>query len=102
MLKKAGAVAALAAGVMMVGSPAFAGEPEHDWHGHHDGHHGNHHFNQGHIVSLLNGNNVNAVVGLCNNDIPIIGLIVPIASPETTGNCAAGGISDGHDNNVGG
>ncbi|MBB5956263.1 hypothetical protein FHS29_002849 [Saccharothrix tamanrassetensis] len=102
MLKKAGAVAAIAAGFMMLGSPAFAvtGEPGDAGHAN-DGHDGPH-WTNGPIVSALNGNNVNAVVGACGNNVGVLGAAVPINSPVFIDNCAAGGIVDGDDVNVNG
>jgi hypothetical protein len=88
VLKKAGAVAAIAAGLMMIGSPAFAttggGHP---------------HWNNGPLLSVLNGNNVNATVGACGNNVGVFGAAVPINSPVFIDNCAAGGIVDGDDVN---
>ncbi|MBB5956262.1 hypothetical protein FHS29_002848 [Saccharothrix tamanrassetensis] len=89
MLKKAGAIVGIAAGLMMLGSPAFAAG---------DGAH----WTNGPIVSALNGNNVNAVVGVCGNNVGVLGAAVPINSPVFIDNCAAGGIVDGDDVNVNG
>ena len=93
MLKKAGAVAAIAAGLMMLGSPAFATTGE----GHHG--HGGHHWNNGPLLSVLNGNNVNGTIGACGNNVGVLGAAVPINSPVFVDNCAAGGIVDGDDVN---
>jgi len=84
MLKKVGAAAGVAASFMMMASPAFAA-PQGD----------SYEFNNGPLLSAVNGNNVNAVVGVCNNNI--VG--VPIQSPMITENCAAGQIVDGDDVN---
>lgn len=89
MLKKAGVVAAAAAGLMMLGSPAFA-STAHD-HGYH--------WTNGPLLSVLNGNNINAVVGACGNNVGVLGAAVPINSPSITDNCAAGGVVDGDDVN---
>jgi hypothetical protein len=88
MLKKAGAVVAIAAGMMMLGSPAFAEDGPN--------------INYGPLVSALNGNNVNAVVGACGNNIAagLIAVAVPVNSPAFTETCAAGGIVDGDDVNM--
>ncbi|CCH28122.1 hypothetical protein ABZ816_05350 [Actinosynnema sp. NPDC047251] len=94
MLKKAGAVAAIAAGLMMLGSPAFAAG--------HDADYDVHQWNSGPLISALNGNNVNVPVGVCGNNIGILGLVAPVGSPQITGSCAQAAILDGHDNNVGG
>lgn len=74
MLKKTIGVAfAAAAGLMMMSGPANAGDfPPGDW-----------------------NNNVQLVpVQLCNSDIAILGVQVPIASPETTGPCINGPVQD--------
>jgi hypothetical protein len=88
VLKKAGAVAAIAAGLMMLGSlgsPAFAeGAPS---------------WNNGGLLSALNSNNVNATAGVCGNNVGVLGAAVPINSPVFVDNCAAGGIVDGDDVN---
>ncbi|PRY46716.1 hypothetical protein [Umezawaea tangerina] len=85
MLKKAGVVAAVAAGLMMIGSPAFA-EGHATW-------------NNGGLLSALNGNNANVTAGVCGNNVGVLGAAVPINSPSITGNCAAGAIVDGDDVN---
>ncbi|GAA0215496.1 hypothetical protein GCM10010492_11620 [Saccharothrix mutabilis subsp. mutabilis] len=86
MLKKAGAVVGVAAGLLMLGSPAFAAGEGFQW-------------NNGPLLSALNGNNVNAVVGVCGNNVGVLGAAVPINSPYFIDNCAAGGIVDGDDVN---
>ncbi|MEU4800720.1 hypothetical protein [Actinosynnema sp. NPDC023587] len=106
MLKKAGAAAAIAAGLMMIGSPAFAGEPEdhghdHGWNNDHKAD-DTHQWNSGGLLSALNGNNVNVPVGVCNNNIGVLAVVAPIASPQVAGHCSTGAIVDGHDGNVGG
>ncbi|MEV0679990.1 hypothetical protein AB0I60_26050 [Actinosynnema sp. NPDC050436] len=94
MLKKAGAAAAIAAGLMMLGSPAFAAG--------HDAEYDVHQWNSGPLVSALNGNNLNVPIGVCGNNVGVLAAIIPAGSPQLTGNCATGAILDGHDNNVGG
>jgi hypothetical protein len=85
VLKKAGAVAAVAAGLMMIGSPAFAeGAPS---------------WNNGGLLSALNSNNVNVTAGVCGNNVGVLGAAVPVNSPVFVDNCAAGGIVDGDDVN---
>jgi hypothetical protein len=85
VLKKAGAVAAVAAGLMMIGSPAFAeGSPS---------------WNNGGLLSALNGNNVNVTGGVCGNNVGVFGAAVPVNSPVFIHSCAAGGIDDGSDVN---
>ncbi|MEJ2855432.1 MULTISPECIES: hypothetical protein [unclassified Saccharothrix] len=100
MLKKAGAIAGIAAGLMMLGSPAFAatGTPG-GWDD--DGGNGGPQVNNGGLASVVNGNNVNAVVGLCGNNVGagIAAFAVPINSPIFVDNCAAGGVVDGDDAN---
>lgn len=90
MLKKAGAAAAIAAGLVVLGSPAFATT---------GGHHHHHHWNNGPLLSALNGNNVNTTAGACGNNVGVFGAAVPINSPVFVENCAAGGIVDGDDVN---
>ncbi|GLZ35559.1 hypothetical protein Lesp02_77460 [Lentzea sp. NBRC 105346] len=87
MLKKAGAVAAAATGLMMIVAPAaMAGEG-----------HGGHHWKNGPLLVALNGNNLNGTVGACGNNVGVFGGAVPINSPSITETCAAGGIVDGDD-----
>ncbi|ANZ36335.1 hypothetical protein BBK82_09935 [Lentzea guizhouensis] len=99
MLKKtAAAVAAAAALTLAIAPAALAGEGHGHGHGHGDGHshgggHGHHWYNGG-LLSALNGNNVNATVGACGNNVGVLGAAVPINSPSITGTCAAGGIVD--------
>jgi hypothetical protein len=96
VLKKAGAVAAIAAGLMMIAAPAFATTGEgHEGHGHGHGYH----WNNGPLLSVLNGNNVNGTIGACGNNVGVLGGAVPINSPVFVDNCAAGGIIDGDDVN---
>ncbi|MFB9689008.1 hypothetical protein [Amycolatopsis plumensis] len=110
MLKKVGFVtAAMAAGAFLAGGVAAAGTP--DGHDHHGGHTGQ--------LGLLNLNNtdvlhnVNAVLGVCDNNINVLGVQVPVqnslngigipilspgeheASGENPENCASGGLADG-------
>jgi hypothetical protein len=105
MLKKIAAVTgAVAAGALLFGGVASAQGPGSDWSG------------QAGLLNLNNTSllhNVNAVVGLCDNNVNVLGVQVPIhnslnglgvpilspgehtatgTSPE---NCAAGGIADG-------
>lgn len=74
----AGVVVAAAAGMMALGAPAFAGEA-------HGGVHHNHEYNG---VNLLNENNVQVPVGVCNNNVAVLGAVVPILSPQTAGDCS--------------
>jgi hypothetical protein len=111
MLKKVGfVVTALAAGAFLAGGVASAGTPdgyEHD--------HGSSSSQFG-LLNLTNTDvlhNVNGTVGVCGNDVNVLGVQVPIhdslngigvpilspgeheASGESPYNCAAGGIADG-------
>ncbi|KAA2263229.1 hypothetical protein F0L68_10430 [Solihabitans fulvus] len=92
MLKKAGVIAAAAAGLMMLGSPAFAADA-HDGARTHEGWHPHS------LINVLNGNNVNGVLGVCGNNVGVLGAAVPINSPSITHNCAAGGIVGGGQGN---
>lgn len=90
MLKKAGVIAAAAAGLLMLGGPAFAGESHGGWHD-----------TEGHSqVGLVNVQNVandldlNAIVGACDNKVGVLGGVVPVLSPSVTESCASGGIED--------
>jgi hypothetical protein len=116
MLKKIGFVAAaMAAGAFVTGGIASAGTPDEE-HGHHHGNYGYDHTSQVGLVNLDNTDvlhNVEATVGLCGNDINVLGVQVPIhdslngigvpilspgsheASGENPYNCASGGLSDG-------
>jgi hypothetical protein len=93
MLKKAGFVAVAAAGLMMLGAPAFAGEGGHR--------HGGNNARNGQVgiinlngIDILKDININGVVGVCGNNVGVLGLALPILSPQVTGSCAAGGIID--------
>ncbi|SFW78164.1 hypothetical protein [Amycolatopsis australiensis] len=117
MLKRIGLVAAaMAAGAFVTGGVAAAGTPG-DEHGHH--HHGYHGYDFTGQVGLVNLNNtdvlhnVNGTLGVCGNDVNVLGVQVPIhdsangigvpilspgeheASGENPYNCASGGVSDG-------
>ncbi|CAL9635735.1 hypothetical protein SUDANB95_06177 [Actinosynnema sp. ALI-1.44] len=97
MLKKASAIAGIAAGFMLLGSPAFAttGVPG----GWDEGGNGGPQINNGGLLSAVNGNNLNVVAGVCGNNVGVLGAAVPINSPYFIDNCAAGGIVDGDDAN---
>jgi hypothetical protein len=89
MLKKACVATVAAAGIMMFGATGMASAaPD-----------GFHQVN-GSLLSVLNDNNVNAVVGACGNNVGVLGAAVPIYSPSITETCAAGGVVDGNDGNV--
>lgn len=94
MLKKAGVVAAAAAGLIMLGAPAFAstaslqGEGWDHWE----------HPGQVGLVNVSNVDilhNVNAVVGACGDNVGVLGAAVPVMSPVFTKTCASGGIANG-------
>ncbi|MFF0147932.1 hypothetical protein ATK36_4472 [Amycolatopsis sulphurea] len=109
MLKKIGLVTAtMAAGAFMFGGIAAATTP--GGHGHHHG------SDQNGLVNLNNTDvlhNVNATLGLCGNDVNVLGVQVPIrnalngigvpilspgeneASGKSPYNCAAGTVIDG-------
>jgi len=111
MLKKIGFVtAAMAAGAFLAGGVAAAGTPDG-----HDHHHGGHTGQLG-LLNLNNTDvlhNVNAVLGVCDNNVNVLGVQVPVqnslngigvpilspgeheASGENPENCASGGIADG-------
>ncbi|MEU4520697.1 hypothetical protein AB0F52_18600 [Amycolatopsis sp. NPDC024027] len=119
MLKKIGFVTATAAaGAFLAGGIAAADTPDGHHHEHHHGHHygGYDYTGQVGLVNLNNTDvlhNVNATLGLCGNDVNVLGVQVPIhdslngigvpilspgsheASGENPYNCASGGLSDG-------
>jgi hypothetical protein len=93
VLKKAGVIAAAAAGLLMLAGPAFAGE------GHGDGINSAKNGQVGLVnlndIDIAKDINLNAVVGGCGNNVGVLGGAVPILSPSITGSCAAGGIVEG-------
>lgn len=86
MLKKAGVIAAAAAGLMMLGAPAFA-----DINSAHNGQVGLVNLND---IDIAKDINVNLIVGACGNNVGVLGAAVPVLSPQITESCAAGGIDD--------
>lgn len=91
MLKKAGVIAAAAAGLMMLGAPAFAGE------GHarvNNADHGQVGLVNLNDIDIAKDLNLNLIVGACGNNVAVFGGAVPILSPSITETCAAGGIDD--------
>jgi hypothetical protein len=98
VFKKAGVIAAAAAGLLMLGGPAFAGGYGGD-EGQSDGVNGARHGQVGIVnlndIDIAKDINLNAVVGGCGNNVGVLGGAVPILSPSITGSCAAGGIVDG-------
>jgi hypothetical protein len=111
MLKKIGFVGvAMAAGAFLAGGIAAADTPDVHHHGGYDL------SDQVGLVNLENTDilhNVNAAVGVCGNDINVLGVQVPIhdalnglgvpilspgeheASGESPYNCASGAVADG-------
>jgi hypothetical protein len=89
VLKKAGAVAAIAAGMMMIGSPAFA-------------HDGDFAPAGGSLVSAANGNNVGVNAGACGNSVGVFGGSLPINSLFSVENCAVQGQWAGYNSLIGG
>ncbi|HEY8373951.1 MAG TPA: hypothetical protein VIL00_14525 [Pseudonocardiaceae bacterium] len=91
MLKKAraaGLLAAAAGTIMLMGGTAYAtsghgdhnevnswtNEEDNDWNG---------------AINILNDNNIQIPIGICGNDINILGINLPIASPDVVGNCSS-------------
>jgi hypothetical protein len=113
MLKKIGFVAAtMAAGAFLTGGIASAGTPDDEGHGHH-GHDISEQVGLANLNNIDVLHNVNGTLGVCDNDINVLGVQVPIrdslngigvpilspgaheASGESPDNCAAGGVLDG-------
>ncbi|SHG31825.1 hypothetical protein [Streptoalloteichus hindustanus] len=77
MLKKTAGVVAAAAGAMaMMASPALAGgdSSDNDWNG---------------SLNLIDENQIQVPIGVCENNIGIIAVVVPILSPMFMESCAA-------------
>ncbi|SDG77422.1 hypothetical protein SAMN05216553_111171 [Lentzea fradiae] len=89
MLKKVCVAAVATAGLMMFGATGMASAAP-----------GGFEQVNGSLLSVLNGNNVNATVGVCGNNVGVLGAAVPVNSPSLTDTCAAGGVVDGDDVNV--
>ena len=90
MLKKAGVVAAAAAGILMLGGPAFAA-------GHariNDAYNGQVGLVNLNDIDILKDININLIAGACGNNVGVLGAAVPILSPSITHSCAGGGIVD--------
>ncbi|MBP2320854.1 hypothetical protein JOF56_001239 [Kibdelosporangium banguiense] len=87
MLKKAGVIAAAAAGLLMLGAPAFAA----DINSAHNGQVGLVNLND---IDIAKDINVNVIAGVCNNNVGVLGAAVPVLSPQIVDSCAAGGIDD--------
>ncbi|MDR7300618.1 hypothetical protein [Haloactinomyces albus] len=71
--------AAATAGLMALGSPAFAS-------GHGDyGHNGGYYDDGNDGINILNDNNVSvAPIQACGNNVAVLGIAAPIASPQYT------------------
>lgn len=91
MLKKAGVIAAAAAGLLMLGGPAFAGQGHHV-RGINEAHHGQVGLVNINNVPILNDWNLNLILGACGNNVGVLGAAVPVFSPQITHSCAGGGI----------
>jgi hypothetical protein len=92
VLKKAGVIAAAAAGILMLGAPAFAGQAHHrDVNSAHNGQVGLVNLND---IDILKDINVNLIAGVCGNNVGVLGAAVPVLSPSITHSCAGGGIED--------
>jgi hypothetical protein len=90
MFKKAGVVAAAVAGVLMVGGPAFANDSQ-GVNNADDGQLGLVNLND---IDIAKDIDLNGVLGVCGNNVGVLGAAVPILSPQATGSCAAGEIDD--------
>lgn len=88
----AGVIAMAAAGMMVLGAPAFAATS----HGQRDDVDINHnHVYNG--INLLNENNIQIPIGICGNNVGILGAAIPVLSPQTTDNCASASIDQSSD-----
>jgi hypothetical protein len=87
-LKKAGVIAAAAAGLLMLGAPAFAAPGVNNAHG---GQVGLININD---VDIAKDININLIAGVCGNNVGVLGAAVPVLSPSIVKNCASGGIGD--------
>jgi hypothetical protein len=93
VLKKAGVVAAAAAGLIMLGAPAFASTASLQGEGW--GHHGDGQVGLVNVSNVDILHNVNTVVGACGDNVGVLGAAVPVMSPVFTKTCASGGIANG-------
>ncbi|GAA4829736.1 hypothetical protein [Saccharopolyspora rosea] len=68
--------AAAAAGLMAIGAPAFADSADNDG------------------INLLDDNNISVLpIQACNDDVGVLGIALPIASPQT-GDCVNAPVLD--------
>ncbi|TCO58513.1 hypothetical protein [Actinocrispum wychmicini] len=91
MLKKAGVIAAAAAGLLMLGGPAFAGQSHHV-RSINDAHNGQVGLVNLNDIDIAKNINLNVIAGVCGNNVGVLGAAVPILSPSIVNNCASGGI----------
>jgi hypothetical protein len=91
VLKKAGVVAAAAAGILMLAGPAFAAPSHARDNDTHNGQVGLINLND---IDILKDINLNLIAGVCGNNVGVLGAAVPILSPSITHSCAGGGIDD--------
>jgi hypothetical protein len=89
VLKKAGIVAVAAAGILMLNGPAFAAQGDARDNNAQNSQLGLINLND---INILKDIDLNVIAGLCNNNLGILGLALPILSPQGTQNCAGGGI----------
>jgi hypothetical protein len=92
VLKKAGVIAAAAAGLLMLGAPAFAGEGH--GRGINDAHGGQVGLINLNDIDILKDININLIAGVCGNNVGVLGAAVPVLSPSIVHSCAGGGIAE--------
>jgi hypothetical protein len=93
VLKKAGVIAAAAAGLLMLGGPAFAGQGHHT-RGVNEAHGGQVGLVNLNDIDILKDININLIAGVCGNNVGVLGAAVPVLSPSITHSCAGGGIGE--------
>jgi hypothetical protein len=92
VLKKAGVIAAAAAGLLMLGGPAFAGQSHHHTRGVNEAHGGQVGLVNLNDIDILKDIDINLIAGVCGNNVGVLGAAVPVLSPSITESCASGGI----------
>jgi hypothetical protein len=103
MLKKVGTVAAIAASLMIIGSPAFAAESTERGESAAELMHAVHEIDSNHQVGLVNldDSDVLSDINLCHIDVNVIA--VPVLSNGDTGICAnVDEVEDEHHHHDGG
>lgn len=75
-------IVAAAAGLVAIASPAFASDVDH-----------NSTYNG---INVGNGNNVQVPVGICGNNVAVLGAVVPVLSPQSVDNCSTAVINQHH------